>query len=433
MGDLQAAPARYDPDQVIALIADRARAKRQKQLLVYIHVPFCTSKCHFCDWVTRYPTTTLTATGAPHAEYVDALCAQIRWYGPRLRELGYEVGTVYWGGGTPTRLQPAQLAAVAEALNESLDTSRVREHTVECSPETLTAEKLEVLRQGGANRISLGVQSFAPDVLRRMGRAHDPETARRAIALVRASGPRNLNIDLIIGYADQAVEASVESVEEAIALDIPHLSVYLFRSFDPTLISVKQVREGFRSLDVERAAEALDLVQRTLASAGYEQYAIASYAREPRFHFDGDQHYYTHRGDYIGFGAGAESFLGHHSILQSAPGGTIDLRDYCRDPLSMGVVRPANRLAATGAAYIRLLQAMSTRTGISYDAWSDHLGIDAGVLRNAPALLRALRRLEAAGGTIVESPDGVRLDPATAAAAINRVQIEELAAAPVRV
>lgn len=430
---LSRAPNRFQATEVLEAVGEAARTRRHKGLLVYVHVPFCSSKCHFCDWVTRYPTPDLTATGDLQTEYVRALCQQIHWYGPRLRELGYVVTNVYWGGGTPTRLHARHLAAVAEALASALDIARVQEYTVECSPETLTLDKLEVLLDRGVNRISIGVQSFDQQVLHRMGRAHDVAGARRAIALVQSMGIENLNIDLITGFADQGMDSSVASVQEAIGLGIPHLSVYLFRSFDASLVSVKQVVQGFRSLDVEHAAECLDAARRTLAAAGYEQYAIASYAREPRFHFDADEHYYTHRGDYIGFGAGAESFLGRHSILQATPGGAIDVRDYVADPLSMGVVRPAGQLATSGAAYIRLLQALSTRTGIVYDLWEDHLGIGAAALRHSPPLVRLLRRIEAAGGRIVETDDGLRLDPDTSADAVNRFQAEEQSHAPLRV
>src|SRR6266516_6018496 len=110
--------------------------------LVYLHAPFCSSKCHFCDWVVGYDKTDLIDAGDLRQRYVQAICTQLRSYGPRLSELGYAVTNIYWGGGTPTRLTPEQLTQVRGALGEVFDLSSVSEHTAECSPEDRKSTRL---------------------------------------------------------------------------------------------------------------------------------------------------------------------------------------------------------------------------------------------------------------------------------------------------
>jgi putative oxygen-independent coproporphyrinogen III oxidase len=413
------------PDCVLSSISEAVRARRNKRLLVYIHVPFCTSKCHFCDWVVRYPTQDLIATGELQDGYVQALCNQIRWYGPRLEALGYQVTNVYWGGGTPTRLQPEHLTAITGALAEGFKLDGVVEHTLECSPESVTAEKLQALIKGGLNRISVGVQSFNPEVLRGMGRAHTADRAREAIGLIRDAGIENINIDLIAGYADDTLESMIDSLHEAARLQIPHLSVYLFRTFNTCAVSVKQILKGFRKLDASNSYECLDAVKRTLEQAGYEQYTLGCYAREPRFYFDAELHYYTHRGDYIGFGAGGESFLGQHSVFQSPLSGGINVRDFIRDPLSMGFMCHATQLVGSESASRAVLQALSTKGGLSYSLWKDQFGIDPGLLVRIPAVVDMLNKLRAAGARVIETPDGLQLEALNAMEAVNRFQANE--------
>ena len=196
----------YELETVMRMIAPGARSRKTKSLLLYLHVPFCSSKCHFCDWVVGYDTNDLVNTGDLRSRYVDALCTQIRSYGPRLRALGYTATHIYWGGGTPTRLAPEQLARIHGALAEAFDLSTVTEHTAECSPETVTRAHLDALMERGLNRASVGVQSFADPILRRMGRAHDAGQAERAIALFKDAGLKNFNIDLIAGMMGETTE-----------------------------------------------------------------------------------------------------------------------------------------------------------------------------------------------------------------------------------
>ena len=374
-------PRRVGPDEIFWAIDGPVRARRRKELLVYIHVPFCSSKCHFCDLVSNYSTADLIATGDIQANYVRALCNQIRSYGPRLSALGYRVTNVYWGGGTPTRLQVRHLSDIHDALASSFNLSSVNEYTLECSPETLTAEKLSLLMQAGLNRISIGVQSFDSQVLRRMGRAHTADAARAAIELVRSAGPDNFNIELITNFSEQMSETTLNSISEAIALRVPHITTYLFRPNCDDLVSVKQLLRGSRCIaSADDAYHCQNAVSAALTEAGYAEYIHSYFARDPRFHFDCEDFYFPHRGDYIGFGAGAFSFLGRHAMKQPSSGQTVDVGQYIRDPLSMGVLCSAVELLPQFGAEVAL-ESLGTSRGLSYELWADQFGVEESTIK----------------------------------------------------
>ena len=156
---------------------------------------------------------------------------QVRTYAPKLAELRYRVTNIYWGGGTPTRLEASQIARIHDAVADSMDLSQLTEYTAEGSPETVTAAHLDMWMKRGLNRLSIGVQSFDNQVLRRMGRAHDAGKAEQALALFRAAGLANYNIDLIAGFPDQSRGSLLDSLRRAIDLGVPHVSLYMFREF----------------------------------------------------------------------------------------------------------------------------------------------------------------------------------------------------------
>ncbi len=155
----------------------------EKPLLVYVNVPFCNSKCHFCDWVAEVPVADLRLRPETPARrrYMEALVAQIVAQAPMLKSRGHQPVIMYWGGGTASILTPAEMTAVLTALGEHLDLSGLGEVTIEGSPESMTLEKLTLLRSFGFNRVSLGVQSFDPARLRQIGRVHDGEQAKEAV------------------------------------------------------------------------------------------------------------------------------------------------------------------------------------------------------------------------------------------------------------
>jgi oxygen-independent coproporphyrinogen-3 oxidase len=401
----------FTGERALELIAPAVRARRSKRLLVYVHVPFCSSKCHFCDWVAGYDTGDLTNTSDLRQAYVDALCAQIRFYGPRLMALGYSPSNVYWGGGTPTRLSDEQLATVARTLSESFDLSKVAEYTLEGSPETLTAEKLGILREAGLNRISIGVQSFDDTILRRMGRAHSADVADRAVGLIKAAGIENFNIDLITNFPDQSREIVAETVQHTAALGVPHVSLYPFRHVE-SLVSVKQARRGVRRVMAnDERIDAYMNGKRLLEEAGFEEYVANYFTRGDRFRFDSEWYYFGLVGDYVGFGAGAISQLGRHSFKRSTDIrkiGAIDVRGYIANPTLFEMGAPA-RDVPVEAYRATLGQALATREGVVFGRWEDQFGFGFDQIRQHPSIQSQLAAHADGGAVFVETPESLSI------------------------
>ena len=411
----QASPVPVTLKDIMRLVRPGVRARRSKRLLIYLHVPFCSSKCHFCDWVVGYPTPDLVNTGGLRQQYVDALCAQIRSYGPRLAELGYQVTNIYWGGGTPTRLAPEQLARIQSELDAVFDLSPVVEHTAECSPETVTSQHLETWLRAGLTRISVGVQSFDDDVLRRMGRAHNASGAVEALALFRKTGLRNFNIDLITGFPDQRTEVVIESIRQTIDLGVPHVSLYMFREFSPELVAVGQVRQGHRvQTPRQQRAETYMKAKAVLEAAGYEEYVVGYFALKPEFRFDGEQYYFSLAGDYFGFGAGASSTIGRFSLRSgdSSRYGGAQVRAFIAQPTRM-LAAPLESLpdALYLSAYFKVF---ATREGVRFTRWSDQFGFDFRIFRaERPAIQAWFTEQESGGACFIETERSISLSSET--------------------
>jgi oxygen-independent coproporphyrinogen-3 oxidase len=404
---------RNDLHAVMRLVTPGARARKSRSLLLYVHVPFCSSKCHFCDWVVGYKTRDLTDAGALRKGYVEALCQQIDAYGHRLQDLGYRVTNIYWGGGTPTRLEPAQLARVHKSLAGAFDLSTVEEHTAECSPETITAEHLEVLLRCGLNRISVGVQSFDDTILRRMGRAHDAAAAEAAIRLVRRAGIENFNIDVIVGFPGQDRDSCRTAVQRAIDLGVPHVSVYMFREFSTELVAVRQAGARGRAARASHAADYL-AAESLLRDAGYEEYIVGYFSRAAEYRFAGENHYFSFGGDYFGFGAGASSTVGRCALKTGMPAryGDSQVRAYIEAPTRM-VAGPLETMP--DELYLSsYFKAFATREGIRFDRWNDQFGFDfQRFVAARPAVRQWFAEEEERGARFVTTQRGIALAPET--------------------
>jgi oxygen-independent coproporphyrinogen-3 oxidase len=405
----------YNPERLRALIAPGVAARRNKNLLLYIHVPFCSSKCHFCDWVVGYSKADLLDTGELRARYVDALCEQISQYAPMLAGLGYKVTNLYWGGGTPTRLAPEQMARIHDTLAAGIDLSGLVEYTAECSPETVSAAHLDVLMSRGLNRISAGAQSFDPQIVRRMGRAHSPAHIGRAVGLFKDAGLKNFNLDLIVGFPGQTREVVLDSIQQALDAGVPHLSLYMFREFSTGLVVVRQMNAGGVTQDtVEVRSSIYYDAKAMLEAAGYEEYVVGYFAKCPDYYFHSEDYYFALRGDYFGFGAGAASVLGHCAIKYGEADryGNSDVRRFIDDPVSLAagpLKRMPDKVFTDG-----YFKAFATREGINFERWQDQFGFDFRALRDArPGLRDWFTQRESHGAVFVEDGKGVALSEET--------------------
>ena len=242
---------------------------------IYIHIPFCVRKCAYCDF-TSFP-----GRGAQMEAYLSAVCREMRaqaaFFGRR------PVRTVFLGGGTPTLMSGEQTRNLLDALRMCFDVAPDAEITMEGNPGTVTAQSLAAYRAAGVNRLSLGVQSLDDGLLAAIGRIHTAAQAREAVALARAAGFDNVNLDLMLGLPGQSVAQWERTLDEAIALVPEHLSCYSLIVEEGTPLSAQLERGECAPLPDEDALCRMDEItaERT-AQAGFERYEVSNYARPGR-------------------------------------------------------------------------------------------------------------------------------------------------------
>ena len=260
---------------------------------LYLHVPFCSAICNYCNFNRGL------FDAALKTRYVDALVTEIRRAGVA------RVDTIYFGGGTPSLLEPSDIARIVAACEEAYDVAADREVTLEANPESVTEARLAAYRAAGVNRLSFGVQSFRDDELRRLSRLHGADRARAAYAEARAAGFDNISMDLMMWLPGQRVDHWLESVDAAVRLGPEHLSLYLLEVYPNAPLKDEMARARWsQAPDDDAAAMYLTAMER-LEAAGYEQYEISNVARPGR-RSRHNMKYWTD-GEWLGFGCGAHS------------------------------------------------------------------------------------------------------------------------------
>jgi oxygen-independent coproporphyrinogen-3 oxidase len=269
---------------------------------VYIHIPFCKSRCSYCDFATDV----YRDSGAVE-RYVDALCREIDTLAGKVPAFRL-VDTIYFGGGTPSLLTPGQLEMIIVSVREQFDVAADAEVTMEMNPATVTAESLAAYRELGVSRTSFGVQTFNERDLKLLARGHDANDARDTFRLLREAGFENVSFDLIAGLPGQTMDDWRRNLGEAVAMEPEHLSLYLLEVHEGTPLA-EQLRSGRRPMpDEDLSAEMYETMIDTLASAGYEQYEISNFAK-PGFESRHNNKYWRLEPVY-GFGVSAHSFDG---------------------------------------------------------------------------------------------------------------------------
>src|SRR5437867_2736390 len=277
---------------------------------LYISVPFCRSKCSYCNFASD------VFSSAIFRRYIDRLCADVA----RSAEIAEHMGavferpadSVYFGGGTPTVLDIAELQRLFVTISQNFDVQPGSEITVECAPGTLTPALLDLLPRCGVNRVSLGAQSFIDQESRSVGRLHTRTTVIDDIARLRAAGIENINIDLISGLPYQTLESWNLSLSHVIDTGVPHVSVYMLEVDEDSRLGRELIAGGTKYHahfvpDDDLTAEFYETACERLNAAGIAQYEISNFAR-PGFESRHNLKYWT-RQPYLGFGVDAHSML----------------------------------------------------------------------------------------------------------------------------
>lgn len=274
-------------------------SNNEKRLGVYIHIPFCASKCGYCDFCS------LPGREKLMPYYQDAVLIQLQETLPRMKD--YFIDTVYFGGGTPSYYGYKRIIEILQELKFSNTLLKSSEITMECNPDSVRRKELRALRKEGVNRISIGAQSANDDLLRLIGRRHNWRQVEMAVKRARQAGFRNISLDLMYGLPGQTREDWAETLTRAVALKPAHLSCYGLRLEEGTPMYDEYIDSPILPSDDDQADMYLYAVD-FLSRRGYRQYEISNFSRpgyESRHNLK-----YWQLGDYIGFGAAAASNLG---------------------------------------------------------------------------------------------------------------------------
>jgi putative oxygen-independent coproporphyrinogen III oxidase len=269
---------------------------------LYVHVPFCVTRCGYCDF------NAYAGLEALKAPYARALLTEADLVAPSWGDEAF--ASVFLGGGTPTTMEVADLKAMLVRLRDRFDIDERAENTIEANPDTVDRAKLEGLLEAGFGRLSMGAQSFDLSVLAALERVHSPASVRRAMADVRAAGYANVNIDLIYGANGETLDSWERTLREAIALDPQHVSAYAL-TIEPSTPLGRKVRSGsVPGPDADEQAEMFGLACELLREAGFGHYEVSNWAR-PGFECVHNLGYWERR-PYVGLGAGAHSYRENH-------------------------------------------------------------------------------------------------------------------------
>ena len=266
---------------------------------IYIHVPFCQRRCIYCDFYS----TTRTEW---RQRYVEALCSELRMRRDYLA--GHSIRTVYFGGGTPSQLEEDHFRQIFDAIRQNYGLDACEEITLEANPDDLTDSYVRMLRRLPFNRLSMGIQTFDDDMLRRLNRRHTARQAIEAVDRCRQAGLTNLSIDLIYGLPGETDERWLRDLRQAVALDVAHLSAYHLTYEEGTPLHRMLMSHRVDEVDEESSVRFLTTLMKVLAQAGYEHYEISNFC-QPGMYSRHNSSYWQGI-PYLGCGPSAHSFDG---------------------------------------------------------------------------------------------------------------------------
>ena len=274
---------------------------------VYVHVPFCSVRCGYCDFNT-YTLTELGVDGASVATYADAALAELDLAAKVLGARAPHAQTVFVGGGTPTMLAAGDLVKVLDGIRQRFGLADGAEVTTEANPDSVTPQALATLAEGGFTRVSLGMQSAVPHVLRTLERTHDPANVARAVTAARDAGLQ-VSVDLIYGTPGESLGDWRTSLEAAVALEPDHVSAYALVVEEGTKLAAQVRRGQVPAPEDDDEAVKYEVADEVLTAAGFGWYEVSNWARTPQDRCRHNEGYWA-EGDWWGVGPGAHSHVG---------------------------------------------------------------------------------------------------------------------------
>ena len=358
---------------------------------LYLHIPFCASRCSYCDFYTQ--------TGSK--QRTDFLSALLRELEERREELprGEEVKHIYFGGGTPSQLSIAELTTITQRIHSLYPIAKGGEVTIECNPDDITPSYAEGLALLPFNRVSMGVQSFHPDDLTFLNRRHSVEQVHEAVSSLRSVGITNLSLDLIYGLPRQTLKRWEASIESFLTLSVPHLSAYHLIYEEGTALTKLLEQGKVQAVSEEDSLAFFQLLINRLKAAGYEHYEISNFAL-PGCHARHNTGYW--QGDpYLGFGPSAHSYDGERRRSFNVP----SLTAYIKGMLSGKRDYSLELLTDEELQHEYIMTRLRTQWGISLKAYQARFG------EEARAKLLCLAEPFLSSGTLLRDGDLLRLTP----------------------
>lgn len=285
-----------------------------KKLGIYIHIPFCLKKCFYCDFYSEP-----LSDHAVHKRYIRALIKECLFYGEQAQD--YLVDSIFIGGGTPSILEPALIRELLKVLAKHYNVAKDAEITLESNPATLNPEKLQIYREAGINRLSIGAQSFDDRLLLTLGRVHDSQDIEKTVEMARTAGFANLNLDLMFGVPDQKMDMWRSTVRSLLDLRTEHVSFYSLELSENTLFYRLYQQGKLQETPEEEDRKMYHYILQKLRQAGYGQYEISN-AALPGYQCRHNIKYWDLQ-EYLGLGASAHSYIEHTRFANTA-----DIKEY---------------------------------------------------------------------------------------------------------
>lgn len=324
---------------------------------IYIHIPFCKSRCIYCGF---YSTTLLDL----RKKYINAVCREMELRKNYIRE---PFSTIYLGGGTPSLLDEAELTKLFLYINNVYDVDRNAEITMECNPDDITPKFTNMLSRLPINRVSMGAQTFADSRLRLLHRRHNSDEVKHAVKLLRESGIKNISIDLMFGFPDESLSQWKEDISAALALNVEHISAYSLMYEEDTPLWKMLDTGKVKEIDEELSLTMFKELVCQLTDAGYEHYEISNFAR-PGYRSRHNSSYW-HQVPYIGLGAAAHSF-----DLNSRQWNVADLKLYIEE-INNGIIPMEREELDNDTTFNDIITtALRTSDGIDLNAMETRLG-----------------------------------------------------------